>query len=125
MAVTGSWSRAHAGPVAAGWVVIEPMLGMSLGAAGGAVRSALLTTSLAHGVLLGSLFGLAFGLFFAQRATSPGAGLIWGVAWAFLLWGMIPAGILPVLAGFRLSPCLFLDARAQFPGLSGYLLCAG
>src|SRR5260370_33994772 len=125
MAASESSIREQAGPVAAGWVWIEPLLGLSLGAAGGAVRSALLTTSLAHGVLLGSLFGLAFGLFFAQRATSPGAGLIWGVACALLLWVMIPAGILPVLAGFRLSPCLFLDARAQFPGLSGYLLCAG
>src|SRR5260370_42253508 len=122
MAVTGSWSRAHAGPVAAGWVVIEPMLGMSLGAAGGAVRSALLTTSLAHGVLLGSLFGLAFGLFFAQRATSPGAGFLWGLACAVLLWVRIPPGILPVLAGSGTSMGRLREARAQLPPLLASLL---
>src|SRR5258708_16598566 len=125
MAASESSIRAQAGPVAAGWVWIEPVLVLSLVAAGGAVRSALLPTSLAHGVLLGSLFGLAFGLFFAQRATSPGAGLIWGVACALLLWVMIPAGILPMLAGSSRSMGMLRDARAQFPELVAYLLCLG
>jgi uncharacterized membrane protein YagU involved in acid resistance len=106
-------------------VWIEPLLGLGLGALGGALRSALLTTSLAHGLLLGSFFGLAFGLFFAQRATSPGAGLIWGVGSAFLLWVTIPAGILPMLKDSSRSMGMLSDARAQFPELVAYLLCLG
>jgi hypothetical protein len=125
MAASESSIRAQVGPGAAGSVWIEPLLGLVLGAVGGALRSALLTTSLAHGILLGVLFGLAFGLFFAQRATSPGAGLIWGVGSALLLWVMIPAGILPMLAGSSHSMGMLSDARAQFPEVVAYLLCLG
>ena len=57
---------------------VEPALGLCIGALGGAVQSALLANSVVRGVLCGAIFGLVFGLFFAQRATSPGAGLIWG-----------------------------------------------
>ena len=89
------------------------------------MRSALLTTSLVHGVLLGTFFGLAFGLFFAQRATTPGAGLIWGVGSAFLLWVTVPAGILPMLTDSSRSMGMLSDARAQFPELVAYLLCLG
>jgi uncharacterized membrane protein YagU involved in acid resistance len=106
-------------------VWIEPLLGLGLGAVGGALQSALLTTSLALGVLLGGLFGLAFGLFFARRATTPGAGLIWGVGSALLLWVMIPAGVLPMLAGSSHPIGMLSDARVQFPELVAYLLCLG
>src|SRR6202008_1007548 len=125
MAASESPIRGQSVAGAAGWGWIEPLLGLCLGAVGGAARSALLTASLAHGVLLGGLFGLAFGLFFAQRATSPGAGLIWGLGSALLLWVMIPAGILPMLAGSGRSPGMLRDARAQFPELVAYLLCLG
>jgi uncharacterized membrane protein YagU involved in acid resistance len=109
----------------AGQVWIETLIGLGVGAAGGALRSAILTTPLTHGVLLGGLFGLAFGLFFAKRATSAGAGLIWGVASALLLWMLIPAGILPMLKGNERSMGMLSDARAQFPELVAYLLCLG
>jgi uncharacterized membrane protein YagU involved in acid resistance len=125
MAASESSIRGQSVAGVARWVWIEPLLGLCLGAAGGAARSALLTASLAHGLLLGGLFGLAFGLFFAQRATSPGAGLIWGVGSALLLWVMIPAGILPMLAGSSRSMGMLSDARAQFPELVAYLLCLG
>jgi uncharacterized membrane protein YagU involved in acid resistance len=125
MAASESSIGAQAGPRVAGSVWIEPLLGLGLGVVGGALRSALLTTSLAHGVLLGGLFGLAFGLFFAQRATSPGAGLMWGVGSALLLWVVIPAGILPMLRGSSRSMGMLSDARAQFPELVAYLLCLG
>ena len=72
----------------------EPLLGMGVGVLGGALQSDLLTTSLAHGIVNGALFGVAFGFFFSRRASSPGAGLIWGVATALLLWMVVPAGIL-------------------------------
>src|ERR1700746_960193 len=125
MAASESSVRAQAGPRVDGFVWIGPLLGLGLGAMGGAARSALLTTPLTHGVLLGGLFGLAFALFFAQRATSPGAGLIWGLGSALLLWMMIPAGILPMLAQSSRSMGMLSDARAQFPELVAYLLCLG
>src|SRR6266478_9945267 len=125
MAALVSSIRAAVGPVAAGSVWIEPLLGLGVGAVGGALGSALLTTSLAHGVLLGGLFGLAFGLFFAHRATSPGTGLMWGVGSALMLWVVIPAGILPMLAGPSRSIGMLSDARVQFPELVAYLLCLG
>src|SRR5260370_3786868 len=112
-----------AGIAASVW--IEPPLGLGLGALGGALQSALLTTSLAHGIFLGGLFGLAFCLFFAQRATSPGAGLIWGVCSAFLLWVTSPAGLLPMLRPSGHSPALWPVARAHFPALRPSCLSFG
>ena len=70
---------------------IEPLLGCVLGASGGLLQSAVTHTSTVSGGFLGAIFGLVFGLFFAQRASSPGAGLIWGLASSFLLW-IISAG---------------------------------
>src|SRR5271168_5038816 len=80
MASLESAIRAEVTSGVAGQVCIETLIGLGVGAAGGALRSAILTSPLTHGVLLGGLFGLAFGLFFAKRATSAGAGLIWGAA---------------------------------------------
>src|SRR6266436_7384693 len=107
------------------WLRIEPLLGLAFGVSGGLLESAVLKTSLFLGGLLGLTFGLAFGLFFAQRATSPGAGLIWGLGSALLLWVMIPAGIRPMLAGSSRPMGMLSDARAQFPELVAYLLCLG
>src|SRR6266436_8479618 len=107
------------------WLRIEPLLGLAFGVSGGLLESAVLKTSLFLGGLLGLTFGLAFGLFFAHRATSPGAGLMWGVGSALMLWVVIPAGILPMLAGPSRSMGMLSDARAQFPELVAYLLCLG
>src|SRR3984957_14551372 len=91
MATLQSSIRAEVTSGVADQVWIETLIGLGVGAAGGALRSAILTSPLTHGVLLGCLFGLAFGLFFAKRATSAGAGLVWGVASALLLWMLVPA----------------------------------
>ncbi len=104
---------------------IDPLLGLAVGSAGGALGSALLATSLVRGSLLGGLFGLAFGLFFAHRATSAGAGLIWGLGAAFFLWLILPAGILPLLSGAAHSMAQLSDARDHFPELVAYLICLG
>jgi hypothetical protein len=104
---------------------IDALLGLAVGAAGGALGSVFLTSSLVSGTVLGSLFGLAFGLFFAHRATSSGAGLIWGLGAVFLLWLVLPAGILPLLIGSGHSMVKLADARDQFPELVAYLICLG
>jgi uncharacterized membrane protein YeaQ/YmgE (transglycosylase-associated protein family) len=104
---------------------IDPLFGLTVGCAGGALGSALLTGPLLSGTLFGALFGVAFGLFFAHRATSSGAGLMWGLGAAFLLWVVLPAGVLPLLAGSDHSMAKVADARNQFPQLVEYLLCLG
>ena len=103
----------------------EPILGLLVGALGGLSGSALLGAALTHGLLLGGLFGLTFGLFFARQAINPGAGLIWGLSCAFLLWVILPAGIMPLLTGAGHSAAMLRDARDHFPELVAYLLCLG
>jgi uncharacterized membrane protein YagU involved in acid resistance len=103
----------------------EPVLGLLVGALGGLSGSALLGAALTHGLLLGGLFGLTFGLFFARRTINPGAGLIWGLSCAFLLWVILPAGIMPLLTGAGHSAAMLRDARDHFPELVAYLICLG
>jgi len=104
---------------------VEPVLGLAVGTLGGVVQSALLASSPALGGVVGALFGLVFGLFFSQRATSPGAGLIWGLAASFLLWVTIPAGILPLLSDSGRSGVMLQDARRHFSELVAYQICLG
>src|SRR5262249_17953402 len=75
-------------------------------------------------VLLGALYGSVFALF-ASRAVSPGAGLIWGLGYAFILWLAIPAGVVPALRGGMPAMGMLDVARAHFPELIAYLLCYG
>jgi len=72
---------------------LEPLLGLSTGVLGGAIHSKILSAPMSHSILLGGIFGLAFSLFFARRATTPGAGLIWGLGSGLLLWFVMPTGI--------------------------------
>jgi uncharacterized membrane protein YagU involved in acid resistance len=118
-----STGRVHEAARPVNW--IEPALGLAVGCAGGMLGSALLTASIARGSLLGAFFGLVFGLFFSVRSTSAGAGLIWGLGTAFLMWLIFPAGILPLLSGAGHSMARLADAREQFPQLVAYLLCLG
>jgi hypothetical protein len=103
---------------------LEPLLGLAIGGGGGALQSFLLATSLMHGVIYGALFGAAFGLCFSRRATSPGAGLIWSVAAALLLWIVGPAGILSLRRPSHFMG-MMSNARANFPLLVGFIICLG
>src|ERR1700751_84610 len=62
------------------------ILGVLIGALGGALERVLAPGLSSHGVLVGAAYGLIFALLFGPRAKSPGAGLIWGLGYAFLLW---------------------------------------
>jgi hypothetical protein len=103
---------------------VDPVIGLVVGAVGGAVQTSVAAAPLVQEVLLGSIFGIVFGLFFAERATSPGAGLIWGLAAAFFLWAVLPAGIMPLLRPGAPS-MMVQNAQHQFPALVGYLVCLG
>ena len=99
------------------------LLCLFIGALGGLLQGIILTRSVAQSILCGVLFGTVFGLLFAKRATSPGAGLIWGLAFAVLLWIVFPAGIVPLIAVG--SHSMLFDARERFPELVALLLCLG
>ena len=104
---------------------LEPLLGLSTGMLGGAIESKILSAPMSHGILLGGIFGLAFSLFFARRATTPGAGLIWGLGSALLLWFVMPDGIHVLLLRSASSTAMLNDAQARFPQLVAYLVCLG
>jgi hypothetical protein len=101
------------------------IVGVLVGALGGAISAKFVPAGLAVGALPGAIYGLVFAICCAQRAFSPGAGLVWGLGYAFLTWVAVPAGILPVT--MRIMPAMgMLDtARAHFPELVAYILCLG
>jgi len=101
------------------------LLGLSIGATGGALQGMLLQGSFVQSLLWGLLFGLAFALFFAKRAISPGAGLIWGLAFAVLMWIVLPAGIVPLFVSAGGTKSMLNDARERFPQLVSLLICLG
>ena len=82
-------------------VWMDSLLGLLVGFAGGLLCNAALDSWTPHNLVLASLFGLIFGLFFSKRATSPGAGLIWGLGFAFLMWIVVPAGLGHLFSGVR------------------------
>ena len=104
---------------------IEILVGLSVGAIGGMLQSVLRPVPLAQSLLFGLVFGAAFAVFFAQRATTPGAGLIWGLAFAVLTWIVFPAGIVPLFAGASGPQSMLNDARERFPQLVSFLVCLG
>src|ERR1700684_3590231 len=92
------------------------------GGLGGVLGSLLLATSLIQGLLLGGLFGLVFGLLFARRASSGGAGLIWGISCALLLWIVFPAGLMPLFTHAGHSMAGISAAGSRFSGLVAHCL---
>ncbi len=103
----------------------ELTIGLVVGLAGGVVQSLALGTPMPHGLVVGALFGVVFAVFFERHASSAGAGLIWGLAAAFLIWLIFPAGLGPLFNRGLHSMAALGDARDQFPLLVGYLLCLG
>jgi uncharacterized membrane protein YagU involved in acid resistance len=78
--------------------------------------------SILFGPLLGAAYGVLFALVFWNRALDLGSGLIWGLAYAFLLWLAIVPGAQVISANLSSS---FQTQRDNFPDLVGYLLCFG
>ncbi|MGH2593207.1 MAG: hypothetical protein ACRDGG_06810, partial [Anaerolineae bacterium] len=104
---------------------ITPLaISVIIGGLGGAVVMALGLATFATGVVLGGVYGLVFALLGASRAVSPGAGLIWGLGYAFLLWLAGPAGVFPLFGGMPEMGMLDV-VRAHFPELVAYVLCFG
>jgi uncharacterized membrane protein YagU involved in acid resistance len=92
-----------------------------VGCLGGAIIGALSVVPVAAGLVLGAVCGVVFGLLARARATRPGAGLLWGLAFALSLWLGVPAGLVPLLGGAGMLD----NARDRFPELVAYLVCLG
>lgn len=107
------------------WLWDNALLGIGVGIVGGAVKAATLHRPLLHSALIGGAIGLLFAFFFGRRATSAGAGLIWGLGSAFTIWLLMPARLTPFLSGTGGLSSMLLDARLQFPELVAELLCLG
>jgi hypothetical protein len=118
-AVADSWESIRS----SAWVAL--VLGVVLGALGGALESMVLMKPVSHAMLVGICFGFVFSLFVAHRATSPGAGMIWGLGCAFLFWLLLPAGILPMLEHPSAPMTMLADARRDFPELVALLILLG
>jgi hypothetical protein len=97
----------------------------ALGALGGAVGQSLVWATFDSGVLLGALYGLAFALLAAPRAVTPGAGLVWGLGYAFLLWLAVPVGLFSAASGGARAMGMVDVARERFPQLVAYVICIG
>ena len=96
-----------------------------LGSLGGILYARALDAPPVMNILLGAVYGVVFASLFARRATTPGAGLLWGLAFALALWLIIPANLMPMFAGTMRQAGMLDAARAAFPALVAYLLCFG
>jgi uncharacterized membrane protein YagU involved in acid resistance len=101
------------------------LVGALVGACGALVCAKLVGFSLPLAALEGLAYGLVFGALFEEHCSSAGAGLIWGLAYAFLLWMIFPATIFPWLRGGRQAMGMLDSARQSFPALIGYLMFLG
>src|SRR6516225_6025902 len=99
------------------------LIGAAIGLAGGAACLALDRATLVTGPVCGAAYGALFAWLASERAQSPGSGLIWGLAYAWLVWLIGPAGLFGLAgAGTR---CDAASARSHFGELVAYLLCFG
>jgi hypothetical protein len=106
-------------------LTVESLIALAVGGLGGALCPALAGGTLAGHILAGALFGFTFALLAARRAKTLGAGLLWGLAYAFLVWITFPAGIIPLLTGRAPAMGMLDTTRAHFPELAGSIVCFG
>jgi len=78
--------------------------------------------SIFAGPVAGFLFGVLFAIVFVNRATDRGSGLLWGLAYALLLWLAVVPGAQVISANLSRT---FATQRDNFPELAGYIVCYG
>ena len=104
---------------------MDCLLGLLAGFVGGLLSKAGLGSWTTRELVIACLFGLVFGFFFSKRATSPGAGLIWSLGFAFFVWIAVPASLGHLLSRNRHAETMFGGAQHHFPDLVAYLVCLG
>ena len=101
------------------------VIGAGVGIAGGLLAMTAEHASSLPGPVIGASFGALFGFVFASRSVNPGAGLIWGLGYSFLLRLLLPVGILPLFFGQMVTGGMLPTARSHFPELIAYIDCFG
>src|ERR1700751_4346884 len=101
------------------------LIGVAVGALGGTTCAAVTGGTMTPGIVSGALYGLLFALLAGSRAVSLGSGLLWGLAYSFLLWITFPAGTVPCMMGRAPAMGMLGTARVHFPDLVAYILCYG
>ena len=101
------------------------MMAMAVGAAGGGLAATFEPASVGWQIAFGAAFGLVCATALRGRATSPGAGLIWGLGAGFMLWVLSTAVAAVLHAGAQSPNAMTSGARASFPGLVGCITCIG
>src|SRR5262249_40290788 len=101
------------------------MLGFVVGGLGAVVNAGLTHRPVIPLMMAGAVYGSLFAILAAPRANSTGAGLLWGLAYAFILWLAFPAGIIPLLIGHMPEMGMLDTARGHFPELVSLVLCFG
>src|SRR5580692_7760697 len=100
-----------------------PLLACGItGVAGGVVLMFAVHVSILFGPALGAVYGMLFAVVFWNRALDLGSGILWGLAYAFLLWLAVVPGAQVIAANLSST---FTTQRDNFPELVGYLLCFG
>ena len=95
----------------------------AVGCAGGALAARATGLDATRLVILGAIYGVVFSLIAAPRATSAGAGLLWGLGFSYLAWLAGPAGLFALGSASHMG---MLDtAQRHFPELVAYLVCFG
>ncbi len=95
-----------------------------IGCLGGGACLALGYADAVSGPIAGAGGGLVFAWLLQGRAIDAGEGLIWGLAFAFLWWLALPAGLLAAASAGE-AACQLSTVRTQVPMLIGYLVCLG
>jgi len=102
---------------------IAPLIAGALtGLIGGSVMMLAIHSTIVAGPLLGAVYGALFALAFSKRACDPGSGLLWGLAFALLVWLAVVPGAQVIAANLSSS---FQTERDNFPDLVAYVLCIG
>ena len=74
---------------------------------------------------LGVFYGATFAALAWRRTFNLGAGLLWALSYALLMWLIGPAGIFPLLQQGGAQMGMRVAARAHFPELVAYMLFFG
>src|SRR5271154_5301 len=101
------------------------LIGAITGLLGGLALMPAAHVTIVTGPILGVLYGVVFALLFANRASSTGSGLLWGLGYALLLWLGVVTVILQLVDAGVTSLDQLRTNRDNFPDLVGYILCFG
>ncbi|HET6411327.1 MAG TPA: hypothetical protein VFG53_04660 [Anaeromyxobacter sp.] len=101
--------------------LLTAAVGAALGSGAALLGRVLAGPTFELGIALGAAYGAAFALVTYRRVTSPGAGLVWALGMAFLLWLALPVGFHQVTSGST-SAGMLDTARSRFPALVSYVL---